>query len=47
MPVYRSALEHAVEHAPLRQVSALELGNVLESLGRQVEAAEVRALIES
>jgi len=47
VPVYRSALEHAVEHAPLRQVSALELGNVLESLGRQVEAAEVRALIES
>lgn len=47
VPIYRSALDHAVDHAPLRQVSALELGNVLEALGRQVEAAEVRALIDS
>ncbi|MFJ4999771.1 hypothetical protein ACIP5T_16595 [Microbacterium sp. NPDC088619] len=47
VPIYRSALEHAVDHAPLRQVSALELGNLLEALGRQVEAAEVRALIDS
>ncbi|MGJ0389111.1 hypothetical protein [Microbacterium sp. CGR1] len=47
VPIYRSALEHATEHPPLRQVSALELGDVLESLGRQVEAAEVRALLDS
>ncbi|MFJ2369528.1 hypothetical protein [Microbacterium sp. NPDC087665] len=45
--VYRSALEHSGEFPPLRQVAALELGDVLESLGRHGEAAEVRALIES
>ena len=45
--IYRSALDHAAEVPPLRQVSALELGNALESLGRHVEAAEVRALLDS
>lgn len=45
--VYRSALEHGSAHPPLRQVAALELGDTLEALGRHVEAAEVRALIES
>lgn len=47
VPIYRSALEHAAGVPPLREVSALELGNALESLGRHVEAAEVRSLIES
>lgn len=47
VPIYRSALEHATEHPPLREVSALELGTVLEALGRHGEAAEVRALLDS
>ncbi|WP_307380157.1 hypothetical protein [Microbacterium sp. W4I20] len=47
VPVYRSALEHGAEHPPLRQVTALELGDVLEALGRTGEAAEVRALADS
>ncbi|WP_341947790.1 hypothetical protein [Microbacterium sp. LWH11-1.2] len=47
VPVYRSALEHGAEIPPLRQVAALELGDVLEALGRHGEAAEVRALVES
>lgn len=47
VPVYRSALEHGTEIPPLRQVAALELGDVLEALGRHAEAAEARALIES
>ena len=47
VPVYRSALEHAEGFPPLRQVAALELGDVLEALGRHAEAAEVRALVES
>ena len=46
-PLYRAAIEHAAEVPPLRQVAALELGDVLEGLGRHGEAAEVRALIES
>lgn len=45
--IYRSALDHGAEIAPLRQVAALELGDTLEALGRHGEAAEVRALIES
>lgn len=45
--VYRSALDHGAEVAPLRQVAALELGDTLEALGRHGEAAQVRALIES
>lgn len=47
VPVYRSAIEHAAGHPPLLQVSALELGNVLEALGRHGEAAEIRARLES
>jgi hypothetical protein len=47
VPLYRAALDRAAEIPPLRQVSALELGDVLEQLGRHGEAAEVRALIES
>lgn len=47
VPVYRSALEHGSEFPQLRQVAALELGDVLEGLGRHGEAAEVRALVES
>ncbi|MDF2562261.1 MAG: hypothetical protein K0R99_3707 [Microbacterium sp.] len=47
VPVYRSTIDHAAEHPPLLQVAALELGNVLESLGRHGEAAEVRALVQS
>ncbi|GAA3654254.1 hypothetical protein [Microbacterium marinilacus] len=46
VPVYRSVLEHAAEIPPLRQVAALELGDVLEGLGRTAEAAEARALAE-
>ncbi|WP_372969268.1 hypothetical protein [Microbacterium sp.] len=46
VPIYRSALDHAAGFPPLREVSALELGTVLESLGRHAEAAEVRALID-
>lgn len=44
--VFRSALERAAEIPPLRTIVALELGDVLESLGRAGEAAEVRALAE-
>lgn len=47
VPVYRSAIEHAADHPPLRQVAALELGNVFEALGRHGEAAEIRAQLES
>ncbi|MGV2903039.1 hypothetical protein ACNPM4_15330, partial [Microbacterium sp. AGC62] len=47
VPLYRSAIDHAADHPPLLQVAALELGNVLESLGRHGEAAEVRALVQS
>lgn len=47
VPVYRSALDHAESFPPLRQVAALELGDVLEALGRHAEAAEVRALVEN
>lgn len=47
VPVYRSALEHGGDIPPLRQVAALELGDVLEALGRHAEAAEARTLIES
>lgn len=47
VPVYRSALDHAAAVPPLLQVTALELGDVLESLGRHAEAAEARALLEA
>ncbi|MCT1478172.1 hypothetical protein [Microbacterium sp. p3-SID336] len=47
VPVYRTALEHAESFPPLRQVAALELGDVLEGLGRHGEAAEARALLET
>ena len=47
VPVYRSAIDHAAGHPPLLQVAALELGNVLEALGRHGEAAEIRAHLES
>ncbi|MFK4760423.1 hypothetical protein ACI3KS_05750 [Microbacterium sp. ZW T5_45] len=44
--LYRAALEHGAEVPPLREVAALELGDVLEALGRHGEAAEVRALLD-
>lgn len=47
VPIYRSAVEHSAGYPPLQQVSALELGNVLEALGRHGEATEVRALLDS
>jgi len=47
VPVYRSAIEHAAGHPPLLQVASLELGDVLEALGRHGEAAEVRAHVQS
>ncbi|MBF4563069.1 hypothetical protein ITJ43_13100 [Microbacterium sp. VKM Ac-2870] len=43
--LYRAAFDHASEIEPLRQTVALELGDVLESLGRHAEAAEVRAVL--
>ncbi|GAA2864951.1 hypothetical protein [Microbacterium arabinogalactanolyticum] len=46
VPLYRSVLDRSSEIPPLRQVGALELGDVLEKLGRAGEAAQVRALIE-
>ncbi|WP_217177593.1 hypothetical protein [Streptomyces sp. AC495_CC817] len=46
VPLYRAAIEHAADVPPLRQVAALELGDVLEALGRHGEAAEVRALLD-
>lgn len=45
--IYRTVLEHAAEIPPLRQVAALELGDVLEGLGRAAEAAEARAIAEA
>ncbi|WP_243229863.1 hypothetical protein [Microbacterium sp. CIAB417] len=45
--IYRTVLEHAAEIPPLRQVAALELGDVLEGLGRTAEAAEARAVAEA
>ncbi|MFD5213163.1 hypothetical protein [Microbacterium sp. NPDC058345] len=44
--LYRGVLDRAAESPPLRQVAALELGDVLEHLGRSGEAAEVRALLD-
>lgn len=41
--LYRAALDHAAGDEALRQTAALELGDVLEALGRLAEAAEVRA----
>lgn len=46
VPLYRSVLERAAEIPPLRQVAALELGDVLEKLGRTADAAQVRALLD-
>lgn len=46
VPLYRAVLERAEQIPPLREVAALELGGVLESLGRHGEAAEVRALLD-
>lgn len=47
VPLYRAAIDHGAENPALRQVAALELGDVFEALGRHGEAAEVRALVES
>lgn len=44
--LYRSVLDRAGQIPPLRQVAALELGDVLEGLGRSGEAAQVRSLLE-
>ncbi|QMU96112.1 hypothetical protein FVO59_02050 [Microbacterium esteraromaticum] len=46
VPLYRSVLDRAAEIPPLHQVAALELGDVLEKLGRTGDAAEVRALLD-
>ena len=45
VPLYRSVLDRSAEIPPLRQVAALELGDVLEKLGRTGDAAEVRGLL--
>lgn len=47
VPIYRSAIEHADGVPALREVSALELGTALETLGRHAEAEEVRGLLDS
>lgn len=47
VPVYRSAIEHGADMPRLREVAALELGDVLEALGRHPEAAEARSLTSS
>ncbi|MFE6997390.1 hypothetical protein ACFVAE_15595 [Microbacterium sp. NPDC057659] len=47
VPLFRSAIERAEQIPPLRQVAALELGDVLEALGRSGEAAEARAIAEA
>ncbi|REJ05875.1 hypothetical protein DY023_07965 [Microbacterium bovistercoris] len=46
VPLFRSAIDRAAEIPPLRQVAALELGDVLSALGRNAEAAEARAIAE-
>ncbi|MDR6868098.1 tetratricopeptide (TPR) repeat protein [Microbacterium resistens] len=43
---YRAVLENATEIPPLRQIAALELGDVLERQGRTAEAAAARAIAE-
>lgn len=43
--LYRAAFEHASDAEPLRQAVALELGDLLEALGRHGEAAGVRAVL--
>jgi len=44
--LYRSVLDRAVGMPSMRQVAALELGDVLEKLGRTGDAAEVRGLLD-
>ncbi|MFJ4046488.1 hypothetical protein ACIPV2_12140 [Microbacterium sp. NPDC089987] len=46
VPLYRSVLDRAAGFPQLRQVGALELGDVLEKLGRTGDAAQVRALLD-
>jgi hypothetical protein len=43
--LYRAAFEHASDAEPLRQAVALELGDLLEALGRHGEAADVRTVL--
>ncbi|MBS1906722.1 MAG: hypothetical protein JST33_09180 [Actinobacteria bacterium] len=43
---YRAVLDQAADIPPLRQIAALELGDVLQGLGRDAEAAQVRRLAE-
>ncbi|WP_433674735.1 hypothetical protein [Microbacterium gorillae] len=47
VPVFRAALEHADPEGPLRQLSAIEFGEVLASLGRHGEAAEIRGIADA
>jgi len=44
--IYRSTIEHAEGNSRLVSIAALELGDVLEGLGRTDEAAQARALAE-
>ncbi len=46
VPLFRAAIEHTTDSAGLRSVAAIELGDVLDSLGRHLEATEIRRLIE-
>ncbi|MDQ1130759.1 hypothetical protein [Microbacterium sp. SORGH_AS_0888] len=43
--LYRAAWEHAADVAELQHAAALELGDVLEQLGRHGEAADIRATL--
>lgn len=43
--IYRTALDHATGHAQLHSIIALELGDLLEGLGRTDEATAVRASV--
>ena len=44
--IYRSTIEHAEGNSRLVSIAALELGDVLEGLGRTDEAAQARTLAE-
>jgi len=44
--IYRSTIEHAEGNSRLVSIAALELGDVLEGLGRTDESAQARALAE-
>ena len=44
--IYRTLLARPITGTPVHQVAALELGNLLTTLGRHGEAAEVRTALD-